>query len=189
MSTVMQSGGPYAGDREALILFLHDARRVLLTLVEFRQLLMPQYVQSNLERAWPEVDGAFADAIHLLRGGSPRELKRPYPRSLPFDPENLDSQLAFFGLTGVQLQLKLASFRTTYEETMQQQPTLVQVVTDRTQGRIVRKKKGKLMEWLLEKINSILGSLARLIPSVDIIKEFKEMAEYGYKESQQQFLR
>lgn len=40
------------------------------------------------------------------------------------------------------------------------------------------------MEWLLEKLNSILGSLAKVIPSVDIVKEFKEMAESGYKESE-----
>lgn len=40
------------------------------------------------------------------------------------------------------------------------------------------------MGRLLEKLSAILGSLAKVIPSVDIVKAFKEKAESGYQESE-----
>ena len=186
MATIMGGGTQYEGDRNNLVLFLLDTRNVLQILLEIRHVLMPEYLQDELSEAWRDVDVAFEDTVAVLRGGHPRDSRRPWPPALQFDPEELDVRLAFFGLTGAQLQLKLSSFRATLAETLEE-PSFMHVMTspatNETQ-RATKRRKGKLMEWLLEKINAILGSLARAIPSVDIIKEFKEMAEYGYKESQ-----
>jgi hypothetical protein len=186
MSTVMGGETRNEGDRKKLIKFLLDTRSVLALFVEYPQVLLPENMHREFYEAWPDVDDAISDSVLILEGEHPERLRRPLPSSLAFNAEELDSRLAFFGLTGIQLQMKLKSFYNTYDELMED-PSFVQVISTQPntdEKRAVQKKKRGLMGWLLEKINSIIGSLSKVIPSADIIKEFKEMAEYGYKESQ-----
>jgi hypothetical protein len=176
-----------SGDREALIAFLQDTRQFLRAVIEIRHITLPQYLHTAATAAWPEVDAAFDDAVAVLRGDD-RQLRRPPPRAFERRGDDLDRELEFFGLAGSQLQLKLASFDATFDELFEA-PSFVQVMTAPVVSAVqatARRRKSKLVEWLFPKINSILGSLSKVIPGVDVIKEFKEMAEAGYKESQEQ---
>jgi hypothetical protein len=186
MATVMSGGTYYQNDRESLARFLIDSEQVLRLFVDYRSNLLPEYMHGAFVESWGAVRDAIQDAIAILRGSTAVDLRRPLPPSLRFDDEELERRLEFFGLTGIQLHLKLTSFYHTYQQVMQAPPfeeiIVIPPVTPRQ--RELQKKKGGWMGWLLEKINSILGSLAKVIPSVDIVKEFKEMAESGYKESE-----
>lgn len=186
MATVMGGGTNYQDDRESLARFLLDTQKVLLVFFEFREQLLPDYMRKPFALAWMDVDMAIWDSVSMLRGIDTIKARRPIPPSLILEGYEIDERLEFFGLTGAQLSLKLSSFYSTYRQVMEGPPIAEMMATPATTNaqRKMKKKKFGLMGWLLEKINSILGSLARVIPSVDIIKEFKEMAEFGYKESQ-----
>ena len=92
-------------------------------------------------------------------------------------------------MTGSQLTLKLNVFYYYYQE----------IFSDPSIGRLLSepypsdkqiqetKKKRKWLKPILDVINSILGSLTGAIPGVDFIKEYKEMEEHGYEQSQEEY--
>jgi len=86
------------------------------------------------------------------------------------------------GLAGSHLKLKMTIFWYFYDLLMSE-PSFVSVAAD-PGAQAHPTKVGRFKTWamkkILELINSVLGSLARVLSISDIIKEFKEMAEHGY---------
>ena len=113
----------------------------------------------KLRAAWDDVRPKFSLAISSLQEPS---------------ASNITERLAEVGLTGPQLVFKLSIFRQAHDE-----------LTDH--GMPAAEEKPKKMRWwerwvsllkpTLKAANVILGSLAKVLPPVEAIKEFKEAVE------------
>lgn len=186
VSTTGGSSITYSRDRASLAEFLLNTRTILNLFVDYREVLLPGYMRNEFLEAWPHVESTINGVVRMMQEEASESEIEYYSQGSFHTIGELDGLLEFYGLSGVQLQLKLASFYHTYNQLMQP-PDMAQVITgqyDRQRNPNAPKQKSRFMRWLLPKINSILGSLARAVPGVDIVKEFKEMSEYGCEEAQ-----
>ena len=174
-------------DRERLAVFMKDTRDILFLFVQHQNILLPNYMRGYMEPAWPQVQIAINNTTSILRGEQLPDEFWSYTMGIFYELEELDMLLELYGLTGPQLNLKLGIFNHYYTQIVEE-PSFTQLVTNQeeTDAQIIEKKKKiGLMSKLLGVINSILGSLSKAIPGVDIIKEYKEMVEHGYNIAQE----
>ena len=140
--------------------FLHQMETMLAVVAEHPRSIIPGRHHENLKAAWGEVRPKFSQAIEALR--MPAASNR-----LP------DLQNA--GLTGAQLVFKLSIFQHARGELFEYGMP--------KEGQ--QRKRRWWERWLdrlkpaLKAANVILGSLAKVMPVVEAIKEFKESVESG----------
>ncbi len=135
---------------EILMGFLSKCLEDLSYVVEKSSELLEEELRGYAGEAWGEVKGRIEQALGQLK-------------SLDEDPK-LMSGLKAQGLTGSQLRFKNAGFQRAHREF--QDSFLIKPL-----GPILR----KLLAWL----NIILGSLSKVLPVLEPVKEYKEALEHS----------
>ena len=129
-------------DIQDLIRFVQRTEDVFNLIVVSRHILFREQTRQLIESAWPDVDAEIKDVLKELDSASPQ----------------LQDNLGKVGLSGSQLELKIAGF-------------------DRVLERFTKRGTLKLLNKLLTWINNILGTLLSAVPSAEAIKEFKDVIE------------
>ena len=153
------AGGPTNDDLLRIVEMLRRIRNSLDLIVHIEPPAVPTILHDSFTRVWPEVDSAFARAIEYL--------------GKPLSPM-VQRDLVRAGLTGDMLSMKQISL--TYhldqlDAAIAQRPILTAPISQRVSGL------ERIVKWFkpsAETINSVLGSLPKAIPGVEIAKEFKE---------------
>lgn len=132
-------------DRERLQSFLHEVHTLLKDVVLTRDSYFREPMRPLFRAAWAEVEPVFNTLDFELRHESP--------------DAQIEGKLEAAGLTGAQLDLKLAGFERALENwrTNGHTPALL----------------GKVLNW----INTLLKSLISVLPGGEALKEFKESIE------------
>jgi len=144
-------------DRQLLAQFLVDLKYVLSAFLELRGQLLPAHLRELSVAAWESTDQAFSILQRLLLE--------------PEDPILLVRRLRDVGLTDAPLRYKLAGFDRARQRKQPIEP------------RKSRSWYRRIFGWA----NIILGSLAKVLPPAEIIKEFKESAEQGIADAEEDF--
>jgi hypothetical protein len=140
-------------DREKLSDFLGILKGVLMLLLEHRDGLLPDHLWESLQGAWPQADAAISDLRQQLIN--------------PVNAVDLENRLESVGLKGASLHLKLLGF-------------------DAVVGP-VRPPQGPQHRGWFERVFGwaaiILGSLSKVLPDADVIREFQEAGEQGLRDA------
>ena len=129
-------------DIDELSDFLTDTRNVFQKVVDAREVLFREDVRKLIKDSWDQIQRNITSVSSTVKDAD----------------SQLCQKLGQVGLSGVQLSLKLTSFKRALKR-----------FTDR--GTL------KLLEKVLKWINKILGSLMAAIPGTEPIKEFKDAIE------------
>ncbi len=154
---------PDDGDRQLLLEILKTIRDELHAFVHDRLFVFPQHIRGHFPGPWEEVNGSLEEAR--------RKIHEEFP--------SIYGDLKEAGLTGEMLKFKKAILdqhvlvaRSAFDAAREQPSiTLIEPARHSFWLRISRP--------VLKSINSILGSLARVIPVLEVAKEYKEQAESG----------
>lgn len=186
MEQTMGEGGNWNFEGQRLAKFVMDSGRVLELMVEYRRWLLPAYMRDDFDAAWPQARDAIRNTASIIRGEIVAQPLWPSAGPVLFGPDDLHRWFRFFGLTGAQLTLKLGIFYQAYDQVVDN-PEFIEAITTTTETDApVRKKKRRILGGLLNVMNSIFGSISRVVPGIDVAKEFKEMAEHGYRQSEEE---
>jgi hypothetical protein len=136
-------------DGRTLQQFLTEVEEVFAKVLEDRENLLPADLHDAFLEAWPEVRSRISRTRHDLTTIA-----------------SVEERLPEAGLTGKQLDLKLAGFGRALES--------------------LRRKWGrKLLKPVLKWANILLGSLAAVLPGAELIKEYKESLENAAEEMEE----
>ena len=166
------TGNYYSDDEAQIAAFLVGVGRVLGIFVEMREILLPPYMRAEFVDAWPDTSDAIDDCIAVLQNERYPEFRRYVPEAIKERrPEQLHLELQLVGLTGSHLKLKLTIFWYFYDLVMGE-PSFMSVVAE-AGAQAETTKMGRFKAWsvkkILEIINSMLGSLARVLSISEII--------------------
>lgn len=130
-------------------------------------------LQAHFILTWPQAADNLIQAIRRLRAESIRA------RSVSNKPSRLRRQLERAGLTGPMLRMKEASLNYYLNP-------IDRIVALRLTGKesLGEKLLNKLLIWTkpaFKIMNSILGSLLKAFPGMEVVKEFKEHVEASYE--------
>lgn len=162
-------GGAGSPTREDVVRILHMLRRIRETLdlvVHIEPPVVPEPLNAGFLRTWPEVDLGLIRAIAYVRK--------------PLSPA-IRRQLVLAGLTGDMLHMKQNSLDYHLDElsrAIAERPILTAPLSERVSGL------ERIVKWFKPSaatINSVLGSMPKAIPGVEIAKEFKEHLEAGWE--------
>jgi hypothetical protein len=141
-------------------------RETLDLVVHIEPPVVPEPLNASFVRTWPEVDASFTRAISYLRK--------------PLSP-TVRRQLVAAGLTGEMLHMKQDSLDYHLDQlalAIKERPIITAPLSERVSGL------ERLVKWFKPSattINSVLGSMPKAIPGVEIAKEFKEHLEAGWE--------
>lgn len=130
-------------------------------------------LQAQFVETWPQAAEILAGAIHSLEAESIRA------RLVAGRPRKLRRQLERAGLTGAMLLMKETSLNY-YLDPIDR--IFDQPLTGKES--LGEKVLGKLLTWTkpaFKVINSILGSLLKAFPGMEVVKELKEHVEASYE--------
>ncbi len=130
-------------------------------------------LRAQFVRTWPQAANNLAQAIRRLREEAIRV------QSAPDRPSRLRRQLGSAGLTGSMLRMKETSLNFYLDP-------IDRIVAQPLTGResLGEKVLNKLITWTqpaFKVMNSILGSLLKAFPGMEVVKEFKEHVEASYE--------
>jgi hypothetical protein len=153
------AGGPTDDDIARIVQMLQRIRNSLNLVVHIEPPAVAAVLHAEFTRVWAEVDSQFARAIDYLQSPLSAVVQRELVRA---------------GLTGDMLVMKQVSL--TYhldnlDAVIAERPILTAPMSQRVSGL------ERIVKWFkpsAETINSVLGSLPKAIPGVEIAKEFKE---------------
>jgi hypothetical protein len=161
-------GSPTQGDLSRLVQMLKRIRQSIDLLVHIEPRVVPRILHAEFIRNWPEVDRQFNRAIaYLTRPPSPVLLR----------------QLGQAGLAGDMLAMKQTSLNYYLDHldeavrTYTGKPILTLPFSERASWL------ERIVKWFkpgCKTMNSVLGSLPKIIPGVEVAKEFKEHLEAAW---------
>jgi hypothetical protein len=142
-------------------------------LINLNYQVLDHELRGEFVRTWPQAANNLANAIRRLheeantiRTGSPKQSR-------------LRSQLQRVGMTGDMLRMKERSLNL-YLDPVDQ--IISQPLTDK--ANLGERAIEKLLTWTkpaFKVMNSILGSLLKAFPGMEVVKELKEHVEAGYE--------
>ena len=148
---------------EELVNLLSKSREVLSTVMKSKERFLPTDLHTEFEAAWPDVETWMRRIENFLQQPSAGLEEK----LLSVEHGNLEEQLSRAGLSGAQLKLKVAGFGRAYAN-FKKFPEF--------------KPLNRLLNW----INIFIGSLSKVLPVAEIIKEFKEAVERGVKDAEEE---
>ncbi|SRR6266481_1637069 len=163
---------PTPEDFERLAKMLSRIRTTLRNLISDDYGVLNHELRAEFVRTWPRADNNLANTIRRLhQEADPRRILPTHGR--------LRRQLQRVGMTGDMLRMKERSlnFYLNPLDFIISQP-----LTDKAS--LGERAIGKLLTWTkpaFKVMNSILGSLLKAFPGMEIVKELKEHVEAGYE--------
>jgi len=164
---------PIPEDFERLARMLARMSATLETLINFDYRLVDQELRGEFVRVWPRAANILASAIQRLLQEANRERLGLATQS------RIRGQLQRAGMTGDMLRMKERSL------TFYLDPVDKIISQPLTEGSSLGERVlDKLLSWTkpaFKVMNSILGSLLKAFPGMEVVKEVKEHVEAGYE--------
>lgn len=159
------AGNPSPEDLSSIVAMLRRIQQTLNLVVHIEPRVLPQTLHAGFVDTWPEVNRQLTLAINYFDKPLTTEVLR---------------QLADAGLSGDMLAMKQASLNYHLDQltlAIKEKPILTAPLSERVSGL------ERIVKWFkpsAKTINSVLGSLPKAIPGVEVAKEFKEHLEAGW---------
>ena len=165
--------GDSSNDFARLARMLERISMTLGNLINYDHGVIDPKLRAQFERNWPQATNNLARAIRRLQ----EEANRVHPAFNK--PSKLRRQLERAGLTGSMLRMKETSLNFYLDP-------IDRIVDQPFTGKesLGQKVMNKLITWTkpaFKVMNSILGSLLKAFPSMEIVKELKEHVEASYE--------
>jgi hypothetical protein len=167
------TGDPNPGDFERLARMLARISVTLGNLINLNFQVLDHELRGEFVRTWPQAASNLANAIRRLREEA-NTLRSGLPKQ-----SRLRSQLQRVGMTGDMLRMKERSLNLYLNP-------VDQIISQPLTGKASLGERAieKLLTWTkpaFKVMNSILGSLLKAFPGMEVVKELKEHVEAAYE--------
>jgi len=166
-----RSGAPAGDEFDRLAAMLERIGKTLRNLIHLEPPLLPEPLHSQFADVWPETQRHLNLVTGTLRGELPRN-------------DKLHRKLKDAGLTGSMLRMKETSlffYLDQVDEAVQNYSPKERPILTLVEDEGIVRRLLFLLKPSFKIMNSIMGSLTKAFPGIEIVKEVKEHVEAGYE--------